>query len=145
MKPRKLCKSPGCARPAFSHEYCDRRGHQLLRSDSSFVRAEERREAKKKEPKKPVNKVSAKQKVRNDLYSSELPGWREENPRCCYPDCWKPTEHCHHVIGRGIHTNNKKYMLPMCSEHHDICKMNPKLAVELRLIETRTINRKHEY
>lgn len=145
MKPRKICKAHGCLRPAFSHEYCDRRDHQLLRSDSSFIRAEERREAKKKEPKKVIPRQSAAQKQRDAEYSSKVHRLKEEHSICEVPDCGMPTDDLHHLIGRGIHTNNEAYFMYLCRYHHNLCKESPLEAERLGIILTRTISRKHEY
>ena len=141
----KPCDYPGCNKPRFGGNYCSLRAHQLRRTDSQWLRRIAKEQENKKEPKKAIPKESKKQAARNRQYTKELPKWKEDNPICCFPDCGKQTNDCHHVIGKGIHTNNKNYMIPLCREHHDLCKMQSDLAFKLGLIETRTISRKNEY
>ena len=132
MKPRKICKAHGCLRPAFSHEYCDRRDHQLLRSDSSFIRAEERREAKKKEPKKAISKQAPKRKKEKSEYSVLRADFFEkpENKMCrVYP--WLEATDIHHMWG----TENWRLLivewwLPVSRAGHDYIHDNPEEAFD---------------
>lgn len=141
----KCCDAPGCNRPRFSGPYCDYKAHQLLRTDSRFLRQEEAREAKKKEPKKAIRSQSKSQKERDQEYSSKVHQWKADHPVCQVEGCSNPTDDLHHKIGRGIHTNNEKFWMALCRFHHRMCKEFPLEAQRLGLIENRTINRKHEY
>lgn len=141
----KICLCPGCNNPRFSGGYCRKLAHQKLRTDEKYLKQQAAIAKKKKEkPPKPIPKESPHQKKRNRQYSKDLPGWKEANPFCAFPGCKKPTDDCHHIIGRGIHTNNKSKMIPLCRPHHDLCKDQPKLAMDIGLIETRTISRKRK-
>lgn len=143
----KICLCDGCTKVVWGGGYCE--WHQWMRKKKdkppAKVYARMKPKVVLKKVAKPINKVSKKQAERNRKYADRLPGWKGENPICIFPGCGKPTTDCHHIIGRGIHTNNEKFWLPLCRPHHDICKENPKLAKEMKLIETRTISRKHDY
>lgn len=140
MRPRKICKAHGCSRPAFSHEYCDRRDHQLLRSDSSFIRAEERREAKKKEPKKAIPKRTSKRAEEEALYYKNraiflaLP----ENQFCAvFP--WLRATQVHHKAGRiGKLLYDMRFFLAVSDDGHRKIEMEPTWAKEMNFSIQRT-------
>jgi len=142
----KTCDAEFCNIQRWSGGYCQL--HQWMRRDEKYLKSQAKKKEKQKEKlltAVPIRKVSKVQQKRDAEYSKNLPKWKEENPFCVFPDCNRPTDDCHHVIGRGIHTNNQNFMIPLCREHHDLCKDQPKLAEELKLIETRTISRKNLY
>lgn len=141
----KTCMAPGCKYPAFSHGYCKSYAHQSLRVDSAWLKSLAKKEEKKKEPKKAIPKESKAQRKRNQEYSAKVHRLKEENSICQVPDCGMPTDDLHHVIGKGIHTNNEEYFMYLCRYHHNLCKERPLEAEKLGLILTRTISRKYEH
>lgn len=85
------------------------------------------------EPRKKINKVSAKMKVKNQEYSERVKVWKVENPKCkanCNQYCTKETDDCHHQIGRGIHLMDEKYWLACCRNCHIFITNHPKEAME---------------
>ena len=139
----KTCKHPDCGLPLFSGGYCKLAWHQTLRTDEKYLKAQAKRKEKARQPRQPIRKESKKQGAANRKYSRELPGWKEENSICVYPGCECEAVDCHHSGGRGILINNKKFMIPLCRLHHDMCKMEPKRARELKLIFSRLLSLKY--
>lgn len=128
----KTCKHEGCTFPVFGKGYC--KSHQRCRPDYKPPDFK---------PRAPIRKVSKKRARELRIYNKRTPSWKDENSKCCFPGCECEIVDRHHVIGQGIHMNDERYHIPLCRAHHDLCKSNPKLAMELNLIQTRTIVRKN--
>jgi len=90
------------------------------------------------EPRKQIAKVSDKQKKLNTAYMALRKTYMEQNPKCMFKGCHRPSTECHHVRGRG-----EKYMLDtsewmaVCSEHHRHIHDNDKESRELGYLKSR--------
>lgn len=70
---------------------------------------------------KAPNKISAKQKVKNQEYSERVKEWKKENPKCAAiieNVCTGATEDCHHQKKRGELLMVEKYWIPVCRACH---------------------------
>lgn len=127
-----------CDRPVFSNKCC--KFHQILREDDKYLA--QKNKVKKVTPikssGKPIKKFTPKYQKEVNKYNSNVTQWKLDNPVCKYPGCNKPTEDCHHSYSRGKYINDKRFMIPLCREHHDECKLFPKKALELGLIYLRS-------
>lgn len=73
-------------------------------------------------PRKPINRVSAHQKVKLAEYARLKKQWRYivTNGTCSVAGCLNPADKSpHHVFGRfGQLLNDTRYWLPVCLQHH---------------------------
>jgi len=134
----KICLREGCNKNVFSNGYC--KNDQYLRKDEKYLTPKNK--LKKLTPiksnNKPIKKFSDKYQKEVNKYNSDNPQWKLDNPFCKYPGCNRPTVDCHHSYARGKYINDKRFMIPLCREHHDECKLLPKKALELGLIYLRS-------
>ncbi len=131
----KVCLCDGCTLDVWSHKYCKK--HQYLRTDEKWLKTKQKQSEKAKQPRKAIAKASPKYAKELAKYSRENPGWKKENSICAVPGCGQATTDSHHAAGRGALLNDRRFILPLCKPHHDLCKDMPEVAEEAGLILTR--------
>lgn len=98
------------------------------------------RKDKPKKPRKRLNPISKKQGKRNREYAKERKEFLEDNPACQaqLKTCLGKSTQVHHKRGRvGKNFLDKKTWLACCQWCHDVIELNPELAKELGLSESR--------
>lgn len=98
------------------------------------------RRPKVKKPRQRLNPISKKQGKRLREYGKERRKFLEENPVCQaqLKTCTGQSTQVHHKKGRiGKNMLDKKTWLACCQWCHDVIELNPELAKELGLSESR--------
>lgn len=91
----------------------------------------------------PLAKVSARQKKINASFrKARAAAFDASGGRCVWPGCARAAEHGHHQLGRGVGGNHPDRLvcLPLCREHHELCKEDVKLAKSLGMVVQRRDN-----
>lgn len=110
----KLCRASGCYYNVFGGGFC--KIHQWKRQD-------------KKAP-KTIPQQSEKMKDNLKEYSRKKKKFLQENPKCQFPSCNKPSTEIHHKKGRGKYLSVVQYFMAVCHDHHEWIEMNRGEAYE---------------
>lgn len=72
-------------------------------------------------PRKPIAKVSARQKERLKEYAKVKRKFLRDNPTCMAPDCERPADSLHHKRGRAQRLlTDQRFFAALCKHHHDL-------------------------
>lgn len=85
-----------------------------------------------------IRRVSNKQAKRLREYNKIRDKFMEENPVCMFPDCEREATDLHHSRGRiGDNLLDPSTFKSLCREHHHYIEVNPDVAKELGLSQSR--------
>jgi len=129
----KSCKADGCVTQAWGGGYCKNPRHQLLRTDRSFLLAQQRKKEKQEEQRKTytaIKKVSDKQKALLAEYAKLRKQFLKAKTKCeagLY-GCFKDATEIHHLAGRGAFLLDTDTWMGICRSCH--AKIHDQLGVK---------------
>jgi hypothetical protein len=130
----KQCKAEGCTRPVFSHLYCDYPSHQAMRTDSSYLRSQAKKQGKEKK-RQSIKPLSSKRASEYAQYykQREIFLAKPENRMCRRLPHLRATT-VHHGMGKiGKLLLDERFWIPLSLEGHRWAEEHPLEAKELQL------------
>lgn len=122
-KMAKSCKVTGCISQVWGGGYCKNPRHQLLRTDRSFLLAQQRKKEKQEALRKnytAIKKVSDKQKALLAEYAKLRKQFLKAKTKCeagLY-GCFKDATEIHHLAGRGSFLLDTETWMGICRSCH---------------------------
>lgn len=122
---RKKCVFKPCNYPNFAKGYCSL--HQYLRTD---------KKPNQLKRKKPIKKISTKQKQKLNIYFKLSRQFKLDNPECQakLKGCTFATDDVHHMAKRGKNLNNVDTWMALCRNCHEYAHAHPSQAKKLGII-----------
>jgi len=128
----KTCKAEGCLNAAWGGGYCKTQKHQSLRTDRSYLLAQQRKKEKqdllRKNPPS-IKKVSDKQKTLNVEYAKTRKLFLKSRLKCeaGLSGCTKDATELHHLAGRGAFLLDVETWMAICRSCH--AKIHDQLGI----------------